>query len=66
VILTAVGYLLLLLFGLAVGLFCWLSYSSLRGAARPIESPAPDNLLDPDSLLEEAARDITGQSVSAG
>jgi hypothetical protein len=54
VILTAVGYLLLFLSGLAVGLFCWLSYSSLRGAARPSEPPVPD------SLLEDAAREITG------
>lgn len=35
VILTVWGYFFLSLFGLAVGLFCWLSYSSLTGAARP-------------------------------
>jgi hypothetical protein len=37
-VLTASGYLLLFLCGLAVGLFCWLSYASLSGtppAARP-------------------------------
>jgi len=34
VILTIWGYLLLSLFGLAVGLFCWLSYASLTCATR--------------------------------
>ena len=58
-ILTAVGYLLLLLSGLAVGLFCWLSYSSLRSAARPPEQPAQDK------FLESATRDISGP-VGAG
>lgn len=52
-ILTAVGYLLLFLSGVALGLFCWLSYSSLAGAARPPQPPAQD------SFLAEAARDIT-------
>jgi hypothetical protein len=54
VILTVVGYLLLVLSGVAVCLFCWLSYSSLTGAARPPERPAQD------SFLEHSARDITG------
>ena len=52
-ILTAVGYLLLFLSGVAVCLFCWLSYSSLTGAARPPKAPAQD------SFLEQAAHDIT-------
>lgn len=52
-VLTAVGYLLLFLSGLAVGLFCWLSYSSLTSAVRPPKPPAQD------SFLENAARDIT-------
>lgn len=52
-ILTAVGYLLLFLSGLAVCLFCWLSYSSLTTAARPPKAPAQD------SFLEHAAHDIT-------
>ena len=51
-ILTAVGYLLLFLSGVAVCLFCWLSYSSLTGAARPKAPPQ-------DSFLEQAAHDIT-------
>jgi hypothetical protein len=34
VVLTTVGYLLLLLCGLSVCLFCWLTYSSLTCAAR--------------------------------
>jgi hypothetical protein len=53
VILTAVGYLLLFLFGLAVCLFCWLSYSSVAGATRPPQPPAEDQFLDC------AAEDIT-------
>ena len=52
-ILTAVGYLLLCLSGLAVCLFCWLSYSSLTRATRAPKPPAQD------SFLEDAARDIT-------
>lgn len=52
-ILNAVGYLLLFLSGVAVCLFCWLSYSSLTGAARPPKRPAQD------SFLEQAAHDIT-------
>jgi hypothetical protein len=54
VILTAVGYLLLFLFGLSVGLFCWLTYSSLSCAAR---SPKPRAQ---DLFLERAAHDIRG------
>lgn len=52
-ILTALGYLLLSLSGLAICLFCWLSYSSLTGAARPPQPPAQG------SFLEQAAHDIT-------
>lgn len=52
-VLTAVGYLLLFLSGLAVGLFCWLSYSSVTGAARPPQRPAEDQ------FLERAVHDIT-------
>jgi hypothetical protein len=59
VILTAVGYLLLLLSGLAVCLFCWLSYSCLRRAARSQEPPAEDK------FLEDRAHDISGP-VGAG
>jgi hypothetical protein len=53
VILTAAGYLLLFLSGLSVGLFCWLSYSCLGGAASPQQPPAEDQFLD------RAAEDIT-------
>jgi hypothetical protein len=53
VILTAVGYVLLFLSGLALGLFCWLSYSSLTGAARPAQPPAEAE------FLEGVADDIT-------
>lgn len=52
-ILTAVGYLLLFLSGLAVCLFCWLSYASVAGAARPPQRPAEDQ------FLERAVHDIT-------
>jgi hypothetical protein len=48
-----VGYLLLFLFGLAVCLFCWLSYSSVAGATRLPHPPAEDQFLDC------AAEDIT-------
>jgi hypothetical protein len=51
-VLTVWGYLFLCLSGLAVCLFCWLSYASLAGAARP------DKALR-DELLR-SARDITG------
>jgi hypothetical protein len=53
VILTALGYLFLSLSGLALCLFCWLSYSSVKGAARPPQPPAEDQ------FLEHAAGDIT-------
>jgi hypothetical protein len=59
VVLTAVGYLLLFLSVLAVCLFCWLSYASLTGAARPPQRPAQDQ------FLERAARDIT-RAIGAG
>lgn len=58
-ILTAVGYLLILLSGLAVCLFCCLSYCSLKRAARPPKGPAQD------SFLEHAAHDIT-RPIGAG
>lgn len=58
-VLTAVGYLLLFLSGVAVCLFCWLSYASLTGAARPQKRPAQE------SFLENAAHDIT-RPISAG
>jgi hypothetical protein len=60
VVLTAVGYVLIFLSGLAIGLFCWLSYSSLSGAARPTKAPAED------SFLEQAARDITPRVSAQG
>ena len=52
-ILTAVGYLLPFLSGLAVCLFCWLSYASLTCATRAPKPPAEH------SFLEDAAHDIT-------
>lgn len=58
-VLTVVGYLLLVLTILAMCLFCWLSYACLIRAARPPKQPAEDN------LLERAAGDIT-PPVSAG
>ena len=58
-ILTAVGYLFLFLFGLSVGLFCWLTYASLTCAARPAARTAEDRLFD------RAARDLNGP-LSAG
>jgi hypothetical protein len=54
VILTAVGYLLLFLSGLSVGLFCWLTYSSLSCAARSPKTAAQDR------FLGHAAHDIRG------
>jgi hypothetical protein len=42
VVLTTVGYLLLLLCGLSVALFCWLTYSSLTCATRPEGSANED------------------------
>jgi hypothetical protein len=53
VILTAVGYLLIFLSGVAVCLFCCLSYCSLTGAARPRKQPGKD------SFIDDAAHDIT-------
>jgi hypothetical protein len=44
VILTVWGYLLLSLAGLAIGLFCWLSYASLTGAAGRPGKPSRDEL----------------------
>ena len=41
-VLTTVGYLLLLLCGLSVGLFCWLTYSSLTCATRTQAEAAAD------------------------
>ena len=52
-ILTAVGYLLIFLSGVAVCLFCCLSYCSLTGAARRRKQPARD------SFIGDAAHDIT-------
>jgi hypothetical protein len=49
-----VGYLLLFLFGVSVGLFCWLTYASLTCAARKVKCPADDR------LFERAASDMTG------
>lgn len=57
-IITALGYLFLFLSGLAICLFCWLSYSCLRGGARP-QKPAAEQ------LLEHAAENIT-PPMSAG
>jgi hypothetical protein len=57
-VLTLWGYLLLALAGLATGLFCWLSYSSLTDAARPGNAAQ-------DDFLARAARDITG-AISPG
>jgi len=58
VILTAVGYLLLFLSGVAVCLFCCLSYCSLAGAARRKQAAK-------DGFLDDAAHDIT-PPMSAG
>ena len=52
-ILTAVGYLLLFLSGLAICLFCWLSYSCVKRSAAPPQPPPEDQ------LLEHAAEEIT-------
>ena len=57
-ILTAVGYLLIFLSGVAVCLFCCLSYCSLIGAARRKRAAK-------DSFLDHAAHDIT-PPISAG
>jgi hypothetical protein len=55
-VLTVSGYLFLCLSGLAVCLFCWLSYASLTGAARP-DKPSRDELLRNDG-------DITGSPLA--
>ena len=52
-VLTVWGYLFIALSGLAVCLFCWLSYSSLAEAARRGNARQ-------DDFLARAARDITG------
>lgn len=52
-VLTVWGYLFLVLSGLAVGLFCWLSYSSLTDAAQPGKAAE-------DDFLARAAGDIMG------
>jgi len=52
-VLTLLGYLLLVLTGLAVCLFCWLGYACLRGAARPPER------LPQETFVEHAAHDLT-------
>jgi hypothetical protein len=63
VVLTVWGYLFLSLSGLAVGLFCWLSYCSLRdAAARPGKAAQKTTH---DDFLARAARDIT-EAVSHG
>ena len=51
-VLTVWGYLFLALSGLAVGLFCWLSYASLTEAAQPGKAAH-------DDFLARAAGDIT-------
>jgi len=57
-VMTASGFVLLFLCGLAVCLFCWLSYATLSGTQRA-ERPAEDE------LLESAAARIR-EAVSAG
>lgn len=52
-VLTLLGYLLLVLSGLAVCLFCWLGYACVTGAARPPER------LPQDTFVEHATRDLT-------
>ena len=57
-VLTASGYVLLFLCGLAVGLFCWLSYASLSGTQ-------PAARADGDELLEGNPGEIT-EAISPG
>ena len=52
--LTAVGYLLLFLFGLSVCLFCWLTYASLSCAVKP-----PARAAQP-RLFEHGTPDLSG------
>jgi threonine/homoserine/homoserine lactone efflux protein len=59
VVLTTVGYLLLLLCALSVYLFCWLAYSSLTGAARP-EGDASEE------PLAHRACDLSARIIGAG
>lgn len=59
VVLTTVGYLLLLLCGLSVCLFCWLTYASLTGAARP-HRPASDD------RFAHHAGDLSARIIGAG
>ena len=54
--LSAVGYLLIFLFGLAVCLFCWLTYASLSCAAKP-----PARAAQPQPrLFGHSAHDLNG------
>lgn len=52
-ILTVVGYLLLVLSGLALCLFCWLGYVCVTRASRPSERLAQD------TFVGHAADDMT-------
>jgi hypothetical protein len=52
-VLTASGYVLLFLCGLAVGLFCWLSYACLSRTQRAAGAAG-------DKLLASRADEITG------
>lgn len=55
-VLSVWGYLFLSLSALAVGLFCWLSYASLRNAAaRPVKGTR-------DDFLARAIGDLTEMS----
>ena len=58
-VLTLLGYLLLVLTGLAVCLFCWLGYACMTRAAPPTERLAEH------SLVEQAAPDMA-PSIGAG
>jgi len=59
VVLTTVGYLLLVLCGLSVCLFCWLTYASLTGAARPRGRTSADR-------FEHATGDLSARIIGAG
>ena len=54
--LSAVGYLLLFLFGLSVCLFCWLTYASLSCAVKPRARAAQPQ----PRLFEHPAHDLSG------
>ncbi|HEV2286014.1 MAG TPA: hypothetical protein VGR80_08225 [Steroidobacteraceae bacterium] len=58
-VLTTVGYLLLLLCGLSVCLFCWLTYASLTGAARPHGRTGADR-------FEHRVSDLPARIIGAG